>query len=81
MKFETDDAAFESIMNCEGIPINGFTAGKLSSQCGPMKKNKRVMGRIVPFQKPTPNSRFSLNTTTSQAIGQVRKCRFKKNNY
>ena len=53
----------ESILNCEGAQVPG-TPSRTSSQFGPVKK-ERVVGRIVPFQKPGPNSRFSLRSVST----------------
>lgn len=63
--FKEDPNALKSILNCEGAQVPG-TPSRTSSQFGPVKK-ERVVGRIVPFQKPGPNSRFSLRSVSTTA--------------
>jgi len=66
--FKCDDNALESILNCEGIKADQPTA-RQSSQYGPQRSNKnRAVGRIVPFQKPHPNSRYSFHSKTTSAM-------------
>ena len=78
--FETDAAALDSIMNCEGIDKLPKTPSKLSSQFGPSKNTRAIskQNRAAPFVRSSlacrsvkgnvekeQQNRFSLNVCST----------------